>query len=117
MLTERCLEITKASQELVVKTKVGDYPQMGMLALMDDGIGKINKIRDVMDQLNDMKEFKWYKDLNRMMAFNYVVSENLADHSIVETGMITTMETIIQAQQAAMIAATAGAVAANSGNS
>ncbi|GGM19483.1 hypothetical protein GCM10011351_01640 [Paraliobacillus quinghaiensis] len=117
LLTERCFEITKIFQQKGVKTKIGDYPQIGMLALMDDGIEEIDKIRDVMEQLNEMKEFKWYKDLNRMMAFNFVVSEKLADHSIVETGMMTTMETIIQAQQAAMIAATAGAVAANSANS
>ena len=117
LLTERCFEITKVFQEQGVKTKIGDYPQIGMLALLDDGVEKINKILELTNKLNSMKDFKWHKDLNRMMAFNFVVSDKISDHSIVDTGMMTTMETIIQAQQAAMIAATAGVVAANSANS
>lgn len=52
-----------------------------------------------------------------MMAVNFVIREKI-DQQVLETGIYTTIETIIQAQQAAMVAALAGgaAVTASSGN-
>lgn len=54
-----------------------------------------------------------------MMVVNFVISTKNEDVSLVKTGFYTTMETIIQAQQAAIITAIIGvsaATAANSGN-
>ena len=39
-----------------------------------------------------------------MLGVNLVISEKLKDSRVVETGIYTTIETIIQAQQAAMLA-------------
>jgi hypothetical protein len=55
-------------------------------------------------QLNADKLFKWHKDINVMLAVNLIISEKLNNSRLVETGIYTTIETIIQAQQAALLA-------------
>lgn len=52
-----------------------------------------------------------------MMVVNFVISTKNEDVSLVKTGFYTTMETIIQAQQAAIITAITGVSAATTANS
>lgn len=80
------------------------YPIIGLLALFEKPETEIEIIHEVVKQLNADKLFKWQKDINVMLAVNLVISEKLKDSRLVETGIYTTIETIIQAQQVPMLA-------------
>ncbi|CQR45819.1 hypothetical protein BN1058_00057 [Paraliobacillus sp. PM-2] len=112
--------VNRSTKQLVafkkngVKIKKMHYPEIGMLALLEDTSGFIERIKVVTEQLNDLKGFKWTKDFNLIFAINFVMSEVIEDKTLLEAGLHTVMEAIMQAQQAAMIAAVAGASAATS---
>ncbi|WP_110113354.1 DUF4003 family protein [Bacillus sp. CGMCC 1.16541] len=113
-LVERTADIQRRFRERDVKVKPMHYASLGMMATLDDPISDIETIQQLTTYLNNEKAFKWYKDINFMMATSFVLSEKIDDPSLVETKMYTIMETIIQAQQAAMIATITAASAASS---
>lgn len=117
ILVQRCVELYDLFKQSGKKPKAMYYPQIGLLALLDDGKSEVKAILHAADQLNSEKLFKWHKDMNLIMAINFIVSNKVTDSSLLETGIYTTIETIIQAQQAAMTAAIVGATAANVSNS
>ncbi|HWO98330.1 MAG TPA: DUF4003 domain-containing protein [Bacillus sp. (in: firmicutes)] len=108
LLVERCTRLFDAFKQSGSKPKAMHYPVVGLLALIDDGVNEIETIRQTVDELNSEKEFKWHKDLNFMMAVHLFMSEKTKDSTLLEAGIYTTLETLIQAQQAAMIATVAG---------
>lgn len=112
LLVERCTRLFDLFKQSGSKLKAMHYPVVGLLALVDDGASEIETIRQVVHELNSEKGFKWYKDLNFIMAGHFVMSEKTRNSSLLETGIYTTLETLIQAQQAAMIAVVAGTTAA-----
>jgi hypothetical protein len=103
-----------------IKTKSMYYPLMGMLTLLPPEEIDIPAMLDIYDRLNKEKHFKWQKDMNFMMAVNFYVSGRLNNSTLSETSIYTTMEAIIQAQQAVMyatIASTTAAAATSNNNS
>uniref|UniRef100_UPI0011A39293 DUF4003 family protein n=1 Tax=Staphylococcus epidermidis TaxID=1282 RepID=UPI0011A39293 len=69
--------------------------------------------------LNQTKQFKWQKDLNATLAASFYVKDKLEQSALIETSLYTTIQTILQAQQATMtasIAASAAATGSGSGN-
>lgn len=104
LLVERCTRLFDSFKQSGSKLKPMHYPAVGLLALSDDGEREIETIRQIVNELNSEKGFKWYKDLNFIMAVHLFMSEKMKDSSLLETGIYTTLETLIQAQQAAMIA-------------
>lgn len=113
-LVERCLHLFNTFKQAGNKPKAMHYPEIGMLALLEEGTKEVEAIQQIVDQLNAEKLFKWHKDMNFIMAVNFIMSDKITDSNLIETGIYTTMEAIIQAQQAAMLAAVAGASAAAS---
>ncbi|UFU00644.1 DUF4003 domain-containing protein [Radiobacillus kanasensis] len=114
---ERCETVYHALEEFDFKQKTMYYPTVGLLALLENGEQLFPTIKALYEQLNGEKSLKWNKDLNFMMAVSFTVSEESENTETLITGLSTTIETIIQAQQAAMTAAMIGAAAAsNSGN-
>ncbi|MEB4868546.1 DUF4003 family protein [Priestia megaterium] len=103
-LIERCVSVKEACESAGMKVKAMHYPVIGLLALFEKPETEIELIHEVVKQLNADKLFKWQKDINVMLGVNLVISEKLKDSRVVETGIYTTVETIIQAQQAAMLA-------------
>ncbi|MFP7732050.1 DUF4003 family protein [Priestia aryabhattai] len=103
-LIERCLSVKETCESVGIKVKAMHYPVVGLLALFEKPENEIEIIYQVVKQLNADKLFKWHKDINVMLAVNLVISEKLNNSRLVETGIYTTIETIIQAQQAAMLA-------------
>lgn len=103
-LIEICVSVKEACESAGIKVKAMHYPVIGLLALFEKPETEIEIIHEVVKQLNADKLFKWQKDINVMLAVNLVISEKLKDSRLVETGIYTTIETIIQAQQAAMLA-------------
>jgi hypothetical protein len=108
LLVERCVRLFDSFKQSGIKPKAMHYPMLGLLALMDDGVNEIETIRQIVNQLNSEKLFKWHKDMNFIMAVHLFMSDKTEDSSLLETGIYTTLEALIQAQQAAMIAVVAG---------
>ncbi|MGJ9458253.1 hypothetical protein [Oceanobacillus sp. CF4.6] len=63
-----------------------------------------------------MEGFKWQKDMNLIMAIDLYVSGKLDNNSVAEASIHTTLETILQTQQAVMVATLASTTAANNSN-
>ncbi|MEN3778939.1 DUF4003 family protein [Priestia megaterium] len=103
-LIEICVSVKEACESVGIKVKAMHYPVIGLLALFEKPETEIEIIHEVVKQLNADKLFKWQQDINVMLAVNLVISEKLKDSRLVETGIYTTIETIIQAQQASMLA-------------
>ncbi|HWO75322.1 MAG TPA: DUF4003 family protein [Bacillus sp. (in: firmicutes)] len=116
-LVSRCMKLWDTFNQLGRKPKSTHYPEIGMLALIEDGTEQIKTIETVTKELNTNKLFKWHKDMNFMMAVNLTLSGSLEDPSFMETSFHSIIEAIIQAQQAAMIAAFASVTAASSSGS
>ncbi|MET3698939.1 uncharacterized protein DUF4003 [Bacillus oleivorans] len=116
-LVNRCIRLQDTFHQLGRKPKPTHYPEIGMLALIEDGANEIKTIERVTEELNTNKLFKWHKDMNFMMAVNLTISSKIEDPSFIETGFHSIIEALIQAQQAAMIAAAAGVTAASSSGS
>ncbi|WP_181350409.1 DUF4003 family protein [Thalassobacillus sp. CUG 92003] len=113
-LVSRSISIFDRFKTSGKKPKSMHYPEIGMLALLGDATKELAIIHEVTETLNASKPFKWYKDENVRMAVNFVISDQMEDADLLETSLYTTMETVIQAQQAAMIAVMAGGAAAAS---
>ncbi|MBD1380741.1 DUF4003 family protein [Metabacillus arenae] len=116
-LIEKCIQVFEEFRQGGKKIKNANYPEIGMLSLLEDGKNDIAPIRQLADYLDSEKLFKWYKDMNFTVAVNLVISDRIKNTDLLETGIFTTMETLIQAQQAAMVAiiASTSAAAASSG--
>jgi hypothetical protein len=93
------------------------YPVIGLLSLLDDGLDEVSNVMNLYQRLNAEKLLKWQKDMNFLIAVNFIVKDKVDDTSVISTGIQTTIESIIQAQQAAMVAVMAGAAAASSSSS
>ncbi|WP_070119590.1 DUF4003 family protein [Bacillus marinisedimentorum] len=117
VLIERSKQVFDALHDAGIRPKPAYYPAIGLLSLLEDRTNTILTVREIADQLLDDKLFRWHKDMNFMMGVNILLSEKLEDKGVLETGIYTTIEAVIQAQQAALIAAVAGASAASSSNS
>lgn len=115
-LSDRCLEIFDKIHQLNKKPKPVNYPTIGMLALCDQKQFDLQNLIWVTERLNAEKDFKWQKDINFMLAAQLFISELTEDTSVPTTGLMTTLEIIMQAQQAAMIASMAAVTAATASN-
>ncbi|KON85335.1 hypothetical protein AF331_10445 [Rossellomorea marisflavi] len=115
VMISRALRIHDALRSEGIRMKPAYYPQVALLSFVKDA--DCGRIRSIWDNLNSIKAFKWHKDVNFMMAVNFYVSHHLEDASLAQTSLSTTIETLIQAQQTAMIATlSASAVITSSSN-
>jgi len=115
-LMNRSTQIFDQFKKIGIKPKSIYYPVMGMLALLPQDMLNMQEIYEIYDQLNHEKYFKWQKDTNLMMAASFIVKDKLEHSNIAETSIYTTIEMIIQAQQAVMIAVMASISVSNTNN-
>ncbi|RFU67105.1 DUF4003 domain-containing protein [Peribacillus saganii] len=111
VLIERCIRLADAFREIGIKTKPMYYPQIGMLAMLEDGENEVKTIQIAAGQLNSERLFKWHKDMNFIISVNCLMSSKMPDTIVIETGMYPIIEAIIQAQEAAMVAIMASTAA------
>lgn len=102
-LMSRSTQIFDQFKKIGIKPKSIYYPVMGMLALLPQDVFDMQEVYTTYDQLNREKYFKWQKDTNVMMAASFIVKDKLEHSNITETSIYTTIEMLIQAQQAVMI--------------
>jgi len=107
----RTVELYDQFKQHGMKSKAMFYPLMGILALIPPDQCKLVDIVEMRDELNEMKAFKWQKDLNLVLAVSIYTKQLLEHGSLAETNLYTTLESILQAQQAATTAAIVAATA------
>jgi Protein of unknown function (DUF4003) len=113
-LVKRCTRLYDTFKQVGIKPKAMFYPQMALLSFVEGDVSLVNKVKDVWEELNLSKAFKWHKDINLMMAVNMLISDKLENNAVMHVSLSTAIETLIQAQQATMIA-TVAAVSVTTG--
>ncbi len=85
------------------KPKDYHYPDLALLTFLEEPDTKT--VLAIAHELNQKKAFKWQKDMNVKMAVSLYLSEHMETNLLMESGLYTAIETVIQAQQAAVTAA------------
>lgn len=100
-----------------IKIKSIYYPLIGFLAVAGAKSEQIEQFVTLYNQLKSAKLFKWYKD----MVFGVTVQKILHDlvniKESIDMSLVTTLEMLIQAEQAMMMSMTMAAVVASSSTS
>ncbi|MBM7649884.1 hypothetical protein JOC78_002868 [Bacillus ectoiniformans] len=112
-MVSRCTHIFDQMKLAGMKPKAMFYPQIALLSFLEDDTEQLAIVKNIQERLNAEKLFKWHKDLNFMMAVHFLISSRIEHSSLLQTSLSTTIEVLIQAQQAASMAAIAGASAAS----
>ncbi|RSK47434.1 DUF4003 family protein [Bacillus canaveralius] len=114
---ERCLVIKNQLEEANFKSKRVYYPYIGMLSYLEKIESEIESLYEMYENLNNDKLFRWNKDVNFMLSVLFLMSQKTLLADAARTGLNTTIEILIQAQQAAMTASITAATAAASSSS
>lgn len=110
---DRCKGIYDALKEAKLKVTTTYYPAIGLVCLLDDQC--VNDLIEVADSLRNIKKYRNLgKGMNILMASAIVTSAYESDDVLTSTALQVSVQTIIAAQQAAMIAAVSGAAVATS---
>ncbi|MFG6115810.1 DUF4003 family protein [Halobacillus sp. MO56] len=116
-LVERTIRASESLKRSEIRFKSLLYPEAGLLAFLGDGPNALNEVLAFKDVLDQESSFQWQKEMNVKVAVNILVSHQLREANTIQTGLFTTLETILQAQQAATLAGITAATAASSSNS
>jgi hypothetical protein len=103
-LVNRCIHLFDTMKQAGIKMKAMFYPQIALLSFVNADSNLVNQVKDVWEELNSEKHFKWHKDINLMMAVNLLISDKIENSTVMQASLSTAIETLIQAQQATMIA-------------
>ena len=87
VLIERCVSLVRNLQRKNMTVKRMYYPEFGLLALLKDSDNEIEKIQQMVNELDRSKLFKWHKDMNFIITVNLLISDKMNDTTLVETGM------------------------------
>lgn len=120
---ERCKKVFDRLKENKLKIASSYYAALGIITLIGNNNSEaIQDLIDVADYLNRLKKYKWLgKGMNVLIASAIVSKEYIEDKinekDLIDTALGISIETLIAAQTAAMIAAaTASTAAVNSGS-
>jgi len=95
------------------------YPMIGFLVVFEVGENELQNIIELSRALEESKPFKWKRDMALSIAIGYVMHELTENMEEACVSLATSVELIMQAQQAIMaatIAAMAASQASNSSN-
>lgn len=115
VVMERCLTLfDEFKRRGDIKLRKLHYPVLGLLSFLENGDQELDTIKEIHSQLNQNKRFKWNKDINLILAINFLMSEKIENSSLIGANMYTIIESIIQAQQAVMVATVTSAAVTSS---
>ncbi|EIT86182.1 hypothetical protein A374_06271 [Fictibacillus macauensis ZFHKF-1] len=117
LLIERAESVYRTFKNEGQRPKGMFYPIIGMLALLKDGEQAVKTILQGAQEMGYSKHFRWSKDINIMMSAQLYLSDHMDDASFLKTGLVASIEAIMQAQQAAVMAAVAVSVSTSSTSS
>lgn len=100
------------------KVKTMHYPLLGFLAILDLNQTQLQDIIDLYHELKSLKLLKWHREFVLFMAVQIAIYDIANVQQSLSMTMMASIELLIQAQQAAMMAAvSAAAIASNSSSS
>lgn len=99
-----------------VKVRPIHYPMIGFLAVFEVDHQKLIDIIDLTHTLANSKLFKWNRDMALSMGIGYVMHE-LTESEEANISLATSVELILQAQQAILVATIAAFAVTSSANS
>jgi len=111
------VELRKQLNEQGIKIKQTHYPILGFLAVAGVQSEQIQKISKLYKELSQFKKLRWYKDIILSIAVQKILHELVSLTDSLEMSTITSLESLIQAEQAMMMTVTIAAVAASSSSS
>lgn len=117
---DQCDYIAQMLKAHKLKVYADFYPALGLMSLLDGDQGELaNDLIEVATFLRDQKKYKWIgKGMNLLMASAIIASDYVDKKSgsdaVMSAALSVSIETIIAAQQAAMIAAITASTAAAS---
>jgi len=114
---DKCKFIYDRLKAAKLKVSYDYYPAIALMSLLNDHGELIDDMIEIATYLLKQKSYKWLgKGMNILMASAIVSSHYVSqDGDILTTSLTVSIQSIIAAQQAAMIAATSTAVVATSG--
>lgn len=89
------------------------YPGLGLISLLGDDDKNLMDFIDLIRQLKKMKRYKWLDRNMVMLLASAIISHGALSNDVSKASLQVTIQTIIAAQQAAMIAAVGAASAAS----
>ncbi|MFD2446457.1 DUF4003 family protein [Bacillus sp. CGMCC 1.16607] len=110
---ELCVKVKGLLCDANFKTKKIFYPYIGMLTYVKELENEVEILKEFNENLNNDKLFKWSKDINFMLSILFLLNQKTSLVNTAQTGLNVSIETLIQAQQAAMTASIAAATAAS----
>lgn len=120
---QKCQSIVNYFKNKKIRINSTHYGTVGLLALMfNNGYELLDEIIEIIDYLKQKKEFKWTgKDILLLIASSLVTSksiDNYMEHDeLLKTNLGITIQGIIAAQTAAMIASVSAVSAATAASS
>lgn len=100
-----------------VKVKAMHYPLLGFLAILNLNTAQLQGLIDLYHELKDMKLLKWHREFVLFMAVQIAIYDMAKVQKSLSMTIMSSIELLIQAQQAAMIAAVSAAAIASSSSS
>ncbi len=97
-----------------VKVKAMHYPLLGFLAILNLNKTQLQGLIDLYHELKDMKLLKWHREFVLFMAVQIAIYDMAKVQKSLSMTIMSSIELLIQAQQAAMIAAVSAATIASS---
>lgn len=114
-LVPRALIIRDGLKSVKIKTSMPQYPIIGFMAALKLDEEKLNEIVTTYESIANMKLFSWYKESALPIAFGLSLRSSKDIYATAAISMATSLELILQAQQAIMISTIAAtSVAASS---
>lgn len=120
-IIDRVLEFIKISKSKGLKINTSMYSGLGLIALVENDHKHLEHVIEVTNELKKTKKFKW---LDKKLLFMFAVAiiseelkHELSTKTIMETTLAVTIEELIMAQTAVMIAAITATTAASTAGS
>lgn len=117
-LVAQAVQVRDQLKSAEVKIKSMHYVMVGFLAVLEIKEETLEHVIETYRDLASMKLFSWYKEMILSIAVQLETKHIIDNESITSVSFATTIEMMMQAQQAAMVAsmaATSAAVASSSG--
>jgi len=100
-----------------VKVKTMHSPLLGFLAILEVNNVHLQQIIDLYHELKGMKLLKWHREFVLFMAIQIAIYDIAKVQQSLSMTIMSSIELLIQAQQAAMLAAVTAATVASSSSS
>lgn len=113
----RVLAIHQFFKEENIKIRLTQYPVLGFLAVTRVDGKALQEIVQNTRELEKNKIFRWYKDMAFSTAVQQAMTDNLEAQDISAMTFSTSLETLMQAQQAAMMVGINTAIISSTNNS